>query len=78
MTRLVVAVATIGVLALVVTAFAGDGHPRPRHSNEGESVIRPPASIPSSHAYPRAAASGIPFTTAGFAQARNRAPLCRF
>jgi hypothetical protein len=57
MTRLVVPVATVGVLAIVVTAFAGDRTPRPHHPDQGEPVIRPPASIPSSHAYPRAAAS---------------------
>jgi hypothetical protein len=57
MTRLVVPVATIGVLAIVVTAFAGDRTPRAHHPDQGEAVIRPPASIPTSHAYPRAAAS---------------------
>ena len=57
MTRLVVPVATVGVLSIVVTAFAGDKTLRPHHPEQGEPVIRPPASIPSSHNDPRAGAS---------------------
>jgi hypothetical protein len=46
MTRLVCPVTAIGVLSIVVTAFAGDRTPRPHHPEQGEPVIRPPASIP--------------------------------
>jgi hypothetical protein len=65
MTRLVVTVAMIGVLSIGVTAFAGD-RTRPAGASKdarlgvperNEPVIRPPASIPSSRTYPRAATS---------------------
>jgi hypothetical protein len=65
MTRLVVPVAAIGVLSIVVTAFAGDRNPHPRGASKdarqgvperSEPIIRPPASIPP-RAYPHAATS---------------------
>jgi len=62
MTRLVFPVAMIGVLSIVVTAFAGDrtarpaaADPRQRISERSDLVIRPPASIPSSRGKQRAA-----------------------
>jgi hypothetical protein len=65
MTRLVLLpVATIGVLSIVVTAFAGDRPPRRASadarenvSERGEAVIRPPAPIPSSRGKQRAVTS---------------------
>jgi hypothetical protein len=66
MTRLVVPLATIGVLSIVVTAFAGDRTPRPTGTSKdarqgvperSEPVIRPPASIPSFRVNQRAVAS---------------------
>ena len=63
MTRLVAAVATTSLLAIVATAFAGDRTPRPTGASKdvrqgilerSEPVIRPPASIPP-RGYPHAA-----------------------
>jgi len=66
--RLVITVATTGVMSVVVTAFAGDRPPRPGASGDArqnipersEPVIRPPALIPSSGGYPHAVASPSP------------------
>jgi hypothetical protein len=65
MSRLAVTVAMIGVLSIVVTAFAGDRTRSAGASKDArlgvpernDPVIRPPASIPSSRAYPRAVTS---------------------
>jgi hypothetical protein len=56
--RSVIPVATIGVMSIVVTAFAGDRPPRPARpsgdARQSEPVIRPPALIPTSRGYPHA------------------------
>jgi hypothetical protein len=64
MTRLVVPVAMIGLLSIVVTAFARDRAPRAASadarqsvSERSELVIRPPASIPSFRGKQRATTS---------------------
>jgi hypothetical protein len=63
--RLVIPLATSGVVLIVVTALAGDRPPRAAGTLGGrqialersEPVIRPPASIPSSRGYQHAVAS---------------------
>jgi hypothetical protein len=66
MQRTAIFFAAIGVMSIVVTAFAEDRPPRPanvskdahqRVPERGEPIIRPPALIPSSGGYPRAVAS---------------------
>jgi hypothetical protein len=63
--RLVIPLATSGVVLIVVTALAGDRPPRAAGTlggrqivlERGEPIIRPPASIPSSRGSPHAVAS---------------------
>jgi hypothetical protein len=66
MQRTTTLLAAIGVMSMVVTAFAEDRPPRSanilkdarqRASERGEPIIRPPALIPSSGGYPNAVAS---------------------
>ena len=65
MMRLAIPLATICVIAIVVTAFAGDRPPRNsgqsadarRSVERSELVIRPPALIPSSRGHAHAVAA---------------------